>query len=461
MQIHRFEIEILESWIASSSRKPLIIRGARQVGKSNLVRQLALHTNRTCFELNFERYPEHAQFFASKDPVKIIDLLSIHFKKVIDLEHAILFLDEIQAAPQLIEILRYFYEECSQLPVIAAGSLLDFALEQPNFSVPVGRVEYLHLEPISFENFLHALGEEALLKWIQSVTLSDNVPLPIHLKCFEFIKLYWLVGGMPEVVASFIENRDFQKISKIKQDILISYEDDFYKYGRVQRLPQLRNCFSQIPNFMGQKIKYANLDPDVKSSYVKEAIHQLSLAKIIYPVYHTHANGIPLRAQINPKIFKVIFVDIGLLSTAVGLTELSILNISDKDWINRGGLAEQFIGQTLLYSQLFYSKPELFYWVREKAQSSAEIDYVIQFESRTIPIEVKAGSSGRLKSLQYFIKEKQLPLGIRFNLDTPSLLEQQVELPKQGPYQFSLLSLPLYLAGQLNRFLSDVFFAKG
>jgi len=453
MQIHRFEVDLLLSWLNKKGRKPLIVRGARQVGKSHLVRQLAHLSGRACLELNFERHPEHKDFFESKDPVTILSHLSIYFKQPINPETTLLFLDEIQASPTVIEVLRYFYEEYPELPVIAAGSLLDFVLAEPAFSVPVGRIEYFHLSPISFEDFLKVQGEGALLEWIRTVDIMGTTPIPLHNRCLGLVKEFWLTGGMPEVVAEYVEHRDFQQIDAIKQSILQGYQEDFYKYGRIKQIPLLRRSFLALPGLIGQKIKYAQLDADSKSTQVKEALDCLNLAKIIHLVYHSHSSGLPLGAQIDPKIFKAIFLDIGLLCSASGLSHLSVIQAPDWVWINRGTLAKQFIGQTLLQLYPSYQKPELYYWAREKAQSSAQVDYVWQYESQIIPIEVKAGKTGHLKSLHYFMQEKHWPCGVRFNADVPSILNQKVKLPNQKEFSYRLLSLPFYLSGQINRFL--------
>lgn len=456
MQIHRFEVDLLLNWLNKKERKPLVIRGARQVGKSSLVRYLADLSKRHCFELNFERYPDQADFFKSNDPKVILNNLSTHLKQSIDPKSSLLFLDEVQATPKVIETLRYFYEECPELPIVAAGSLLDFALAKPEFSVPVGRIEYFHLGPVGFENFLTARGEEALLKWIRSISLKDIIPLPLHKRCLELVKEFWLIGGMPEVVAHYAEYHDFQEINNIKQNILQSYQEDFYKYGRIKQIPLLRRVFKTLPNLIGQKIKYTQLDPDSKSVQVKEALDHLNLAKVIHLIYHSHATGLPLGAQIDYKIFKALFVDIGLLCSTLGLTQLSIIQASDWAWTNRGSLAEQFIGQTLLQLYPSYQAPELYYWVREQAQSAAELDYVWQYEDRIIPIEVKAGKTGRLKSLHYFMYEKHWPCGVRFNADLPSILNEKATLPNREPFSYRLLSLPFYLAGQLNRIIKSV-----
>lgn len=455
MQIHRQELDILTKWLNKPNRKPLVIRGARQVGKSTLVRQLANTSQRFCLELNFEKTTELSDFFVDKDPKQIIKKLSIYAKRPLNPDTTLLFLDEVQAAPKVLATLRYFYEEYPEFPVIVAGSLLDFALETPEFSMPVGRIEYFHLGPLSFEDFLLALGETALVEWIRTLSIHDTIPLPIHQQCLDFVKQFWLIGGMPEVVANFSEYADFQEIDNLKQNILQTYQDDFHKYGRAKQIPLLRRVFQTLPGLIGQTLKYSHIDRDSKSTQVREALEDLQLARIIRMVYHSHASGLPLRAQIDPKIFKVIFLDIGLQCTALGLNQLDIIKGPDWAWINRGSLAEQFIGQALLKLSPFYHSPELFYWVREKSQSAAELDYLWQHKNQIIPIEVKAGKTGTLKSLHYFIREKSWPYAVRFNADVPSLLQETARLPDQDPIAYRLLSLPFYLVEQLERLLAS------
>jgi len=193
MQIHRSELNTLVKWLNKPTRKPLVMRGARQVGKSTLVRQLAHTSNRFCLELNFERNPELSDFFTDKEPQQIMQKLSIYVKRSLDPKTTLLFLDEVQAAPETLETLRYFYEEYPVLPIIAAGSLLDFILEAPEFSIPVGRIEYFHLGPLSFEDFLMALGEVSLVEWLRTLSIHDNIPLPIHSRCIQWVKQFWLI----------------------------------------------------------------------------------------------------------------------------------------------------------------------------------------------------------------------------------------------------------------------------
>lgn len=454
MKLYRSELNTLIKWMQKPQRKPLVIRGARQVGKSTLVSQLAHVTNRFCLVLNFERNHELKDFFTDKDPKKIIENLSIYSKKNLDPNTTLLFLDEIQAVPQVLEILRYFYEEYPEFPVVAAGSLLDFVLEKPEFSIPVGRIEYFYMGPLAFEDFLIALGEKSLVKWIKSVSVKDTIPLPIHQQCIDLIKQFWLIGGMPEVVAHFAKYRDFQEIDNIKQNILQTYRDDFHKYGRIKQLPLLRQIFNAIPQLVGQKIKYSNIDLHSKSTQVRDGLEALNLAGIIHLVMHTKANGIPLGAQVDPRVFKAIFLDIGLQCAALGLNQLDIIKGPDWAWINRGSLAEQFVGQSLLKLASSYHPPHIFYWMRENAQAKAEVDYVIQIQNQIIPVEVKAGKTGTIKSLHYFIREKERPFAVRFNADMPSYLQNTVKLTnKEGSISYGLLSLPFYLAEQLERLI--------
>ena len=328
-KIHRSELDALLRWINKPDRKPLIIRGARQVGKSTLVRQLAEATQRFCLELNFEKNPELSEFFSEKDPKKIIQLLATYAKRPLN-ESTLLFLDEVQAAPQVLENLRYFYEEYAQLPVIAAGSLLDFALEMPAFSVPVGRIEYFYVGPLSFEDFLTALGETHLVEWVRNWSIGDPVPLPLHQQCLDWAKQFWLIGGMPEVVSLYSQHRDFQQADNLKQNILQTYVEDFHKYGRAKQLPLLRRIFHTVPGLVGETLKYSKIDKESKSTQVRESLEHLQLARILHLICHSDATGLPLKATVNPQIFKTIFLDIGLLCAALRLDQLEI--IKSPDW---------------------------------------------------------------------------------------------------------------------------------
>ncbi len=434
----------LISWAKRDNRKPLVLRGARQVGKSTLVTILAKELNLELITLNFERSPALAQLFISNDPQTIIQLIALQIGKSIKPHHSLLFLDEIQVAPHILETLRYFYEEIPQLHVICAGSLLEFALEEPSFSMPVGRIEYMHVGPLTFEEFLVALDESLLCNFLQQYSLGQEYPTLIHDKLIRLLKMYMIIGGMPEAVRNYITNPDFIEVERVKSTILSTYQDDFSKYTKTNEELRLREVFEKISRNIACKVQYSKINPDVRSVLVANALKKLALARVIYLVKYTACNGVPLGAEVNEKIFKPLFLDIGLLSTKLQLNLLDLNNIEEFTLVNQGAMAEQFIGQHLLYDHKSYETPYLYYWQREKASSQAEVDYVISAGQQIIPIEVKAGKTGILRSLHLFLKEKQLPVGVRF-------CSQQPENFFLDNYQ--ILSLPLYMVGQVRRLL--------
>jgi predicted AAA+ superfamily ATPase len=446
----RSELNYLKNWKDKKTRKPLVIRGARQVGKSYLVRQFAQIYALDILEINFELNDDYIACFQSKDPKQIITLLELKASQKVISGKTLIFLDEIQAAPQVLASLRYFYEILPQLHIIAAGSLLDFILEEHSFSMPVGRIEYMHLGPLNFKDFLKGIEKEQLVKFIEEYHLSTPFPIVIHDELMKMFKLYLAIGGMPEAIQVYKDTGSLLEVDMIKQSILLSYRDDFSKYGRRFKHSIIQKVFQKLSFQIGQKLKYVNLDSNEKSSDLKNALHLLELARIYYPVYHTAANGIPLRAQTNEKIQKPLFLDVGLLSKACGVNYAEIEAADEVTLINSGSLCEQFIGQHLLYAKPSYEEPELFYWCREKRQSSAEIDYILNYGSKIIPVEIKAGKTGTLKSLHVFIQEKQLNYGVRFNADTPSECEIPISLPGASG-KFRLLSLPLYMVEELSR----------
>jgi predicted AAA+ superfamily ATPase len=440
-------------WKSNSSRKPLVIRGGRQVGKTFLIRLFAKEHFNHLVEINFERDPEISTLFASRDPEKIIRLLELQFNIPIKSGSTLLFLDEIQAVPPVLSTLRYFYEEMPDLHVIAAGSLLEFALEEPAFSMPVGRIEYMHLGPLLFEEFLIAAGKDRLADFLNHLSLGEDIPGPIHNQLLGLLKIFLVAGGMPEAVAVYLKNSSWQQCESIKQSLLLTYQDDFSKYkGRVQH-QRLVRVFKKLPMLAGQKFKYVNVDRNERSVDLSRALALLCQARVAYKVFHSSSSGVPLGATIDEKKFKALFLDVGLMSTATGLNLLDYEKAEDVMVVNSGSICEQFIGQQLLYSQQSYREPELYYWAREKKNSSAEVDYVIAEGSAIVPIEVKAGKSGTLKSLHMFLREKSLALGVRFNSDIPSLLTLKTTLPDGQNLNYQLLSLPLYLAGQVRRFI--------
>ncbi len=447
--------QYLKSWRRESTLRPLIIRGARQVGKTYLVRSFAQEFE-NLVEINFERNPEIAELFVSNDPVQIIGLLELLLQTTIVPGKTLLFLDEIQARPNIIASLRYFYEEMNDLHVIAAGSLLEFALAKPTFSMPVGRIEYLYLGPIQFEEYLVAIGRQKLVLFLKNFHLSDSIPAPIHKQLLEHLHVFIITGGMPDAIKNFIDNKSWQNCEKAKASILTTFQDDFNKYGTKVNPDILYDLFRKIPFQIGQKFKYANINRHLRAAVLSKALSLLCQAKIATKIHHSSGNGLPLGAEISHKKFKTIFLDTGLMATACGLNILDLKKVEDIIMVNNGALCEQFIGQHLLYSGEFYREPELFYWAREQRGSSAEVDYLVSNGTNIIPVEVKAGKGSSLKSLQMFLKTKQLKTGLRFNNDTPSLLQTKSALANGNNIPFQLLSLPLYMVGQTKRLLAEL-----
>ncbi|OGT23014.1 MAG: AAA family ATPase [Gammaproteobacteria bacterium RIFCSPHIGHO2_02_FULL_42_13] len=451
--MERKAIAQLVSWLDKSDRKPLIIRGARQVGKTWLVRHFSEVSGKTLLELNFERDPNLISLFKNNDPKKTLVLLETYFNQTIVPDQSLLFLDEIQAAPALLAKLRWFCEELSELAVIAAGSLLDFALEKHEFSMPVGRISYLYLEPMSFEEFLLAIGQDKLYDFLHHYQLDDQIPAVMHERLWNLLREYVVIGGLPEVVKNWVNNQSLLKASEIQQNLLATYRDDFAKYvGRISS-ERLEEVLSAVPRLLGKKFKYSQVNNDIQSVTVKTALHLLSRARICHKVNYSHGNGLPLLAESKENFFKMIFLDVGLVSVLLGLNLKDSMNINDLLLVHEGGVAEQLVGQLLRTVQPSFIDPTLYYWIREKAGASAEIDYLIQHETNVIPIEVKSGTTGTLRSLHVFMGLKKLSIAIRFNADVPSVTAVKIKDHQGKLISYRLLSLPLYLVEQTHRLL--------
>jgi predicted AAA+ superfamily ATPase len=460
--LQRREIGHLEAWAARRPHKPIVIRGARQVGKSTLVREFARAARLTLVAVDFERNPELREAFTGRDPARILALLKLLTGKTAAAGTHLLFLDEIQAAPEALAALRYFHEEMPELHVLAAGSLLEFALAQTRFPMPVGRVEYMHLGPMHFEDFVIAMGEADVADFLRGLPLSSirkkAVPAVLHRKCLDLVRRYWVVGGLPEAVAAFVRapgrGTDFEPVSRILQSVVATYRDDFGQYGRSR--DRIRMVFDRLPHLVARKFKYVEVSREHRASEIGAALDHLCMARVASKVFRTAANGVPLAAEINERFFKCLHVDVGLMCAALGLDVLDLERQGDPTLVNRGAVAEQFVGQQLLYSEAPYLTPALHYWARETRNAAAELDYVIAAGSRVVPVEVKAGATGSLRSLHQFIHEKSSGLALRFNADPPSLLRDARKLPDGTTVRFDLLSLPLYLVGQARRLIGEV-----
>lgn len=453
--MHRDRTSFLINWLNSNNRKPLIVRGARQVGKTWIIRDLAKSQGRELIELNFEKRPDMQSLFSSNDPKEIITNVEAAIGKKVDIVRTILFLDEIQAVPCLLGKLRWFSEEMSDLPVVVAGSLLDFTLSKHEFSMPVGRISYFHLEPLSFEEFLDASGENELRSYLQNYDWNQTIPDTIHLKLIKFVKEYLIVGGMPASVSAWVNEKDPNSVNQIHFDLLATYRDDFAKYRGRLSIDHLENIMDSVPCQLGKKFVYKNANSESGTAPLKHACQLLFNARICHPVVSTAANGLPLGAETNEKFFKVIMLDCGLCCTLLGLSLHQLRTISEISMINNGGMAEQLVGQLLRAVMPAYIPPSLYYWQREKKGSEAEVDYIIQHENQVVPIEVKAGITGKLKSLHQFMNEKKKMVGVRVNSDLPKLGRVSVKDHLGQLITYNLMSIPFYLLEQLHRLITS------
>jgi uncharacterized protein len=445
----------LGEWLSAGKRKPMVIRGARQVGKSTLVRQFANNNGLTLHEINLERYPKLTDLFASHDTTRILKELEYICKKgPIKPKDGLLFFDEIQSVPIAIQTLRYFFEDHPNLPVIAAGSLLEFSLAQHSYSMPVGRIEYLFLGPVTFKETLAAQNEHDLLNLISEYGQSDIFPTSAHERLLEILRLYFLTGGMPEAVQTYIDTHDLNKVFDVHASILETYRDDFAKYASQTDLLRLHRVFDHVPLSVGRKIKYVKIDPNDQARNLSRALDLLTKAQVIMKAYHTDASGIPIRATVNHRKFKTYFMDCGLMTSMCGIQWISPEELNTVDFVNNGQIAEQFMAQHLAFAGKSNISPSLMYWLRGRKSSNAEIDFILQSGTSIIPVEVKAGKSGTLKSLLQFIHQKNISRAIRFDINAPSLqkvthsIRQAIDTVDVS---FDLLSLPLYMVEDAER----------
>ena len=456
--LRRTEIKYLHEWSARSPLKPVIIRGARQVGKSTLVREFAREARFSLVELDFERNPELREAFSFRDPARIVSTLALMTGQTIAAGANLLFLDEIQAAPEALAALRYFHEEMPELHVVAAGSLLEFALADTRFSMPVGRVEYLHLGPMEFEDFLGAAGHPELASHLRTLSLEDvdegAIPGPVHGKYLDLLRQYWVIGGLPEAVSAWVRSRDFIQVSRIQRSVVATYRDDFGKYSHGSLKGRIQMVFDRLPGMVGRKFKYVQVSRDHRAAELADALRHLCMARVASKVHHTSANGLPLAAEADDRRFKCLYMDVGLMCAALHLDVLA-LGRQDPTLVNGGAVAEQFIGQHLLHGGARYETPVLYYWTREARNAAAEVDYVMAPARRVVPVEIKAGTTGSLRSVHQFLKEKRRDFALRFNAAVPSLLRDSKGLPDGTRIDYHLLSLPLYMVGQARRLVVE------
>jgi predicted AAA+ superfamily ATPase len=414
--MYRAILKELNNWKQEEQRKVLLIRGARQVGKTYIVREFG-QSFEYFIEVNFdETAAVHSFFEGNLDPDLICENLSAYYGIPAKDHKTLLFFDEVQACQGALRALRYFYEKRPGLHLVATGSLLEFAFRELA-SFGVGRIRSLFMYSLSFDEFLIALEEEQLIKVKQRASIAIPLNNAFHEKLLLYYSRYILVGGMPAVVKSYIADKDLLKCQDAQNDIIISLQSDFPKYKK--RIPSIRifDVFKSVAYQSGNKFKHVHAGPDYSSRQVKDVLELLILAGLVHPVYHTSGQGLPLGASVNTKKAKMLFFDTGIMFRILGLKLSDALFPNDFNALNRGNMAEVCAGLELIKASSPYEKPELYYWQREARSSNAEVDYIIQVNNNIVPIEVKAGSRGQMQSLHMFMNERKTPYGIRASLE--------------------------------------------
>ncbi len=416
------------NWKNNKRRKPLLVRGARQIGKTYSIKQFGNEHFNSFVTIDFERNKNIIKIFETDlDPKRIIRDLEFILNKKITSKNTLLFFDEIQECPQAIIALRYFYEEMPDLHVIAAGSLLEFALSSLSF--PVGRIQILNMHPMTFPEFLMGVNYIDAAKIILSepIKLSET----IHEHLINQLRIYFFVGGMPECVATYKETNSIKEAHDVQNEITSTYKMDFPKYQPKVNTDCLDMVFSSVAIGTGKQLKYSSLAEGYSNPTIKKAFETLRLARLFFKVSSCNPPEYPLGVSASEKKFKTVFLDIGLMQNLSGIkTELGFLETKLLN-IYKGALAEQFIGQEFLAAQ----NNELYYWSRDARNSLSEVDYLITKQNKIVPVEVKSGSSGRLKSMHLFLEKYSSDYGIVFST------RPYQELPDQ-----KLKFIPLYYA---------------
>ena len=395
MYIHREVDTELLNWKTTTTRKPLLMRGARQVGKSSAIRHLG-QTFSYFIEINFDENRQWIELFnATQNIDELLEQISILENTPIIEGETLLFLDEIQSSLPAINLLRYFYEKKPNLHVIAAGSLLEFALKElPSFGV--GRIRSLFMYPLSFQEFLLAHNEALLLEKLKKATPTSR---------------------MPEVLKSYVIHKDLLEVQRILDDLIISLQADFTKYKKRIEPLKIAEVFANVVMQQGEKFTYTYPNATLNNQQIKEILQLLEMAGLVHFVTHTAANGIPLGAEVNPKKRKVLLFDTGIYQRILKLDIGQLLTLDNLSVINKGNIAELSVGLELIKNQSPYERTNLYYWQREAKNSQAEVDYVIQQGETILPLEVKAGTKGAMQSMFLFLEEKNKQKGIRISLE--------------------------------------------
>jgi hypothetical protein len=421
------------AWKDDSRRKPLVLRGARQVGKTWLVEQFLAPLFENFVKIDFEKRRDlHGIFAENLEPVRILNALEIAGGRITP-GRTLLFLDEIQACPRALAALRYFYEEMPGLHIVAAGSLLEFALG--DISVPVGRLRYLRVGPMNFQEYLLAMGRDPMAAAL--LGNPDSIDASSHGQILHELRNYFFVGGMPEAVQLWRDSGSMRESARAQEEILQSLRDDFAKYTPAVAPGCLDIVLQNAARCVGEQLKYTRLDVSHSGPTNRKALDLLCKARVLHRIASCDASGLPLGATANTVKFKAALLDIGLMQRVCRLPMDTALDPGDLLALYRGKLAEQFVAQEMLAA----GEGELYYWAREARGSSAEVDYLAIRAGKIHPVEVKSGEAGTLRSLHLMLKNyPNCPTGIVLSSRPAARLAEQ-----------RLRFIPLYFAGQLGR----------
>ena len=420
--------EWLRRWCNKEDRDVLLVRGARQVGKTYSVRELG-KSFKNYLEVNFEETRDvHSFFDGNLTPAPICEKLSAYYGVAIVPEETLLFFDEIQACPHALSSLRFFREKMPDLHVAASGSLLEFAAEEIP-SQGVGRIASLYMYPMSFREFLGAVEEQPLLAILEGASPDKPVDAAFHRKAVNLFRTFQIIGGMPRIVQAYVRRHDLNECMELIDSLLVLLRDDFAKYKRRAPVSRLVDVHSSVFHQAGNKFMYSRVESNCTTAPLKASLEMLIKAGLALRVPHSSAHGLPLSSQAESAKFKILPSDTGLMQRAMGLDMSQLLVADAPDFVNKGSLAEVFVGLELIKNAPPSISPVLHYWHRESRGSSAELDYVIQHANEILPIEVKAGSAGKMRSMHMFLEERGLPRGIRMSLENFSTYGKIESIP--------------------------------
>lgn len=423
MYYERIIDRYLSEWATRPIHNPILLRGARQVGKSTAVRHLG-ESFKYYVEINLEKQSNYIDLFKKDlDVTRIVPQMAAMCGTPIVPNETLLFIDEIQESQEAIMALRYFKEDMPNLHVIAAGSLLEFVLDEiPTFGV--GRIHSMYMFPMTFDEFLLANGEQLLLEARGQANIDAPLPAPLHEKLIGLMRTFMLVGGMPESVVKWVQTHDFLQCQEVQDDIITGYEADFPKYKKKVDPQLLIATMKSAATQATRKFVYSRVPGEYKTAEVKKALDLLIKAGILIPVTHSSGNGLPLGDESDESIRKILLLDTGLMLRLLNMTmgdtsaiTAQILTATAADLVNKGPMAEMLAGLELLHYLTPNLHHDLYYWVRQAKNSTAEIDYLLSRDMKVLPFEVKAGVQGGMKSLWDFMREKKLDQAVRCSLE--------------------------------------------